>query len=102
MQDKQLGTKLRSEYPGILTWMVQGCQVWLREGMTLPEKVKAATAAYRTDEDLLAQFLSEHCRLGQDYRCKAAELNDRYQYSGASPCSRIRKSGPGAASCFDF
>jgi putative DNA primase/helicase len=74
MQDKRLGEKLARERPGILAWMVRGCLGWQREGLTLPEKVLAATAEYRGSQDLLGHWLAERCVTGRDFRQRASEL----------------------------
>jgi putative DNA primase/helicase len=60
-QDKQLPEKLAAEHEGILAWMVQGCLDWQKGGLTLPERVKAATQEYRSDEDVVSRFLDERC-----------------------------------------
>jgi putative DNA primase/helicase len=77
-QDKALGDKLAAEAPGILAWMVRGCVGWLAEGLTLPEKVSAATTEYRQAEDVLAQFLAERCNVGTGLKCKAGVLYASY------------------------
>jgi P4 family phage/plasmid primase-like protien len=77
-QDKQLAAKLRGELPGILAWCVRGCLDWQRLGLTLPEKVRLATNQYRSDEDMLGQFLAEKCVVGPDYCCKASGLYKTY------------------------
>jgi putative DNA primase/helicase len=67
-QDKDLLAKLRDELPGILAWAVAGCLLWQREGgLGIPEEVRAATAAYRTDSDTLGAFLEEYCERGDGY-----------------------------------
>jgi putative DNA primase/helicase len=60
LEDKLLAT----EGPGILAWTVAGCLMWQREGLNPPECVRAATAEYRNDSDLVGQFLEERCALG--------------------------------------
>ncbi len=60
-QDRHLTEKLRAEWPGILAWAVQGCLDWQRDGLGLPDEVKAATETYRIDMDLLGDFLEECC-----------------------------------------
>jgi putative DNA primase/helicase len=54
-----LAAELREELPGILRWAVEGCQAWREEGLGLPEKVKAAVAEYRGDEDELGAFIAD-------------------------------------------
>jgi putative DNA primase/helicase len=60
-RDKDLGDKLKAEWPGILQWMVDGCLAWQREGLNPPEAVTAATAAYLEAQDSLAAWLDECC-----------------------------------------
>jgi putative DNA primase/helicase len=40
--DPKLGEKLTEEAPGILNWMVKGCLLWRKEGLTPPEIVRSA------------------------------------------------------------
>ena len=49
------------ELPGILRWCVDGCLEWQRIGLQPPEVVKRATAQYKADQDVLAQFFDEIC-----------------------------------------
>jgi putative DNA primase/helicase len=60
-KDEELPDKLRAELPGILAWAVQGCLDWQRGGLRIPEKVREATAEYRSDMDTLAGFLDDRC-----------------------------------------
>jgi len=62
--DQQLTEKLRAEWPGILAWMIEGCRMWLTNGLNPPEAVKAATAAYLAEEDKIAQWIEEACLTG--------------------------------------
>ena len=41
--DKELEAKLKSEYPAILQWMINGCMDWQENGMLRPEVVRDAT-----------------------------------------------------------
>ena len=52
-KDNTLGEQLLQELPGILNWMVQGCQAWLREGLVPPREVQEATASYRKELRIL-------------------------------------------------
>jgi putative DNA primase/helicase len=60
-RDKDLFEKLRSEWPGILQWMIEGCLAWRRDGLNPPALVREATQAYLEAEDALAQWLDECC-----------------------------------------
>jgi putative DNA primase/helicase len=79
-RDRLLGEKLQSpeERAGILAWMVRGCLDWLRSGLRVPQKVKAAVAEYREAEDQVARFLDEMCDTGEGRRCLSVTLYQRY------------------------
>ena len=65
-RDKQLLEKLRGELPGILAWAVRGCLDWQREGLGEPKAVSTATAEYRREMDVMADFVDECCVLGEN------------------------------------
>ena len=60
-RDKELGTKLVDEYPGILAWMIKGCLQWQKIGLAPPKVVTDATSQYLNDEDVLKTWLDECC-----------------------------------------
>ncbi len=60
-RDARLQDKLLEEAPGILRWAVDGCLRWQRQGLVQPEAVLSATSEYRSEQDLLGQFLDECC-----------------------------------------
>ena len=35
-RDKDLPDKLKSEWAGILAWMIEGCGIWQRNGLAPP------------------------------------------------------------------
>jgi putative DNA primase/helicase len=45
------------EGPGILRWMVEGCLEWQRIGLAEPRKVLEATTEYRSEQNVLMDFL---------------------------------------------
>jgi putative DNA primase/helicase len=59
--DRTLEAKLRSEWPQILRWMIEGCLDWQRNGLVRPSAVQAATDAYFDDQDLFGQWLQDRC-----------------------------------------
>ena len=59
--DRELDEKLRAEAGQILAWAIEGCMKWQRDGIKLPEVVRAATAEYFTDEDPVGRFLEDRC-----------------------------------------
>ena len=66
-RDPNLPEKLHAELPGILRWAVEGAIAWQRDGLRVPEKVKAATSEYRTEMDRLADFIDEKCTTGASF-----------------------------------
>lgn len=88
-QDENLKARLAAELPGILNWALAGCDAWQQDGLAEPEQVRAATDEYREDSDILGAFLTDHCELGPDQRCLAADLYDTYKdwakATGAEP-----------------
>jgi len=59
--DKDFKEKLRSEWPQILAWMIQGCILWQQEGLARCGRVQEETALYFEEADKFGQFLSENC-----------------------------------------
>ncbi len=44
------------EYPGILNWLIEGVLIFLREGMIIPDAVRAKTQEYRDQMDPTSSF----------------------------------------------
>jgi putative DNA primase/helicase len=62
-RDRELFEKLKVEWPGILSWMIEGCLEWQRSGLQPPDAVRNATAAYLEAEDVIATWIDERCQL---------------------------------------
>jgi len=77
--DLNLKDALRSEYPGILAWMVEGCLEWQKRGLNPPESVLAATQQYREESDPIAAFLQDGCVIGEDFTARAGQLYMAYR-----------------------
>lgn len=78
-KDPELGPKLAAEHDGILRWALAGCLEWQRIGLAPPERVLLATKDYRTDMDILGEFLSERCELGPSERVANSELWQEFE-----------------------
>jgi putative DNA primase/helicase len=61
-EDRDLSRALRAEAPGILRWLVDGCLAWQRAGLGEPQTVRAATADYRSGEDVVGCWLADCAR----------------------------------------
>jgi P4 family phage/plasmid primase-like protien len=87
-QDARLPERLRCEGSGILNWALDGLEDYRASGLVVPPSVRAATERYRTDEDIIGQFISERCRLGSDLSCPTGDLYG--EYSGWAAGNGIR------------
>jgi putative DNA primase/helicase len=61
--DKDLEKKLKSEWPMILNWMIEGCIDWQTNGLIRPDKVIAATEEYFDEQDIFGQWLATKCTI---------------------------------------
>ena len=61
--DPTLAESLRAELPGILEWALAGCSAWQRDGLNAPPVVTEATAEYFSDQDGIAAWIAERCRI---------------------------------------
>lgn len=78
-RDKNLEKSLRGEASGILQWAIEGAVEWYAAGLEIPEKVSAAVAEYRHEQDNLADFLDEMCVFQPSARCQKRKLYTCYQ-----------------------
>lgn len=78
-QDRELARRLiEQELPGILAWAVEGCLAWQRDGLGLPDEVRAAVEGYRTEMDVIGAFLEECCELMPAMSVAVSALYARY------------------------
>jgi phage/plasmid-associated DNA primase len=78
-RDPHMGDWLIKEAPGILNWCLGGLREYLQAGkLEQPEIVTQATSAYREDQDILGDFLSERCDVGPGFVCTAGDLFKSY------------------------
>lgn len=93
-QDKTLPNKLLGELPGILNWALHGCMEWQNEGLGEPPAVKAATADYRIEMDVLGDFTRERCLVAENCEVGSAQLFDAYkewaESAGEKPVTQRR------------
>ena len=96
-QDRELPGKLRTELPGILAWAVRGCQRWQKYGLGQPEKISAATEAYRAEMDVFGAFLKDRCVSRADARVATGQLYTAYKKwcddTGERPLSQQKLGG---------
>jgi putative DNA primase/helicase len=58
-RDPELTEKLKSERPGILQWMIEGCAQWQEKGLDTPGCVTSATSEYLASQDVVRNWLDE-------------------------------------------
>lgn len=77
--DKNLETKLIDEASGILNWAIEGCLKWQKTGLKPPKIVKDATNEYKTEINIVEQFLDECTMRADDKKVEAWILYETYQ-----------------------
>lgn len=76
--NRLLGTELKAEWSHILAWAVQGCLLWVKEGLAPPEAVQVKTSEYSEDENLLAAFTREKLDFVEDELISRQELYEAW------------------------
>ena len=74
--DQHMLEKLQLERPGILDWAIKGCLAWQQQGLNPPESVKAATAEYRAESDVVERFIEDECVVREGQSVGATMLYD--------------------------
>jgi putative DNA primase/helicase len=72
--DRELPEKLRAEWPGILAWMIEGCQHWQKIGLKPPACVQAATEEYFDAEDAIQRWIDDCCMVRETQEDTSAVL----------------------------
>jgi len=54
-----IDARMNAEAPGILNWAIGGLREYLEIGLNPPERVRMAVDEYKTENDILAQFLED-------------------------------------------
>lgn len=73
-KDPERMAKLKAEYPGILSWIVQGALMYQKEGLKAPKVIEDARNEYKEDMDLLADWESASCEVGAGKAATTAQL----------------------------
>jgi putative DNA primase/helicase len=63
----------------VLSWAVEGCLAWQREGLGVSERITAATADLRLSFDPLADFFKERCIFEPGVWISASQLRRAYE-----------------------
>lgn len=81
MVDDLQGILARDHGPAILAWIIQGTVDFFNTGLREPDSVKTATAEYERDQDTIARFIDECCRIGggDNVATKTSKVRDSYE-----------------------
>jgi len=60
--------ELMEEGPGILNWLLEGLKDWQQDHYWIAPEVMAATAEWKSEEDVLQKFLLEKCTVSDQKR----------------------------------
>jgi putative DNA primase/helicase len=78
-RDPKLLEKLKREASGILNWALTGLLKYRQGGLSIPSKIDAATAAYRDEQDIIGDWINDHCKVGASLKMKKDEAYRAYQ-----------------------
>ncbi|WP_299393249.1 phage/plasmid primase, P4 family [Pelagibius sp.] len=78
-RDRALLSKLKDEGSGILNWLLDGFRLWVEGGLAVPDGVRAATDAYRSESDPVGQFLASATRHDPGATVQASRLYKAYE-----------------------
>lgn len=76
--DKDILTKMKAEFPGILNWAVRGCLEWQKNGLTVPPKVSTMTQMLKSENDVVGLFLSDCCNTEPETKISLKDLFELY------------------------
>lgn len=77
-RDLSLTDKIYAELPGILNWVVQGAQDWLRHGINIPASCQDFTVKHREDSDRLLDFFDAKLVRNPDTQVSKSAVFDAY------------------------
>ncbi len=78
-RDGALQQKLKSELPGILNWLIEGCTKWQQKGLALPKLMQDALTEYRDEMDTLGLWINECCKTGSGLKMRAQDAFQSYR-----------------------
>ncbi len=101
--DYQLEDKLLEERSGILNWLIEGCQLWLKDRLEPSDAILEAVDTYKKENDTVGIFLDECCLLDSElsvsinllYSCykKWCTANSYRPYSNCNLSKKLSERG---------
>ena len=84
---------LKEEGSGILNWCIAGCLEWQKHGLKIPKSIQQETAQYRTDTDVIGDWMEQDCIMSPELRCGIesiyASYRAYYEHVGMAPKSQV-------------
>lgn len=78
--DHGLKDALRAEFAGILSWAIQGCLDWQRNGLIRPAIMRETTAEYFDEMDTFSNWLADRCEMGPRYAATTEDLFESWSW----------------------
>ena len=72
--DLELADKLKSEWPGILAWAIEGCALWQQEGLGSAAVIEEETNQYFDESNHFAAWFEADCELDPEAYELATDL----------------------------
>lgn len=79
-KDLKLSDALKKERSGILSWMIEGCLEWQKQGLAPPSAVVEATDQYLSNEDTLGSWIEDCCVRGTNTHTATEKLYQSWRY----------------------
>jgi len=93
-RDPNLSEKMKGEGSGILNWALNGYHDYLKNGLYIPNVISNATNAYKDEQDLIGEWINDHCLIVAGSSTPKGDIYHAYQYwaknRGQHPLSQGR------------
>jgi putative DNA primase/helicase len=77
-RDPKLLEALKNEGAGILNWALAGLRDWRKNGLQVPDRIRAATSVYRDEMDIIGDWIGENCEADAERSVKKVDLYADY------------------------
>lgn len=88
-RDQRLPERLKAEWPGIMSWALEGCLDWQRNGLKPPATVRDATEDYLIAEDTFGSWLAEQTEADPNAVVSTIELFEPWKAYQAECGERV-------------
>ncbi len=88
-RDPMLAEKLKTEWPGILKWAIEGALEYQKIGLSPPATVTDATRNYLESQDVFSEWLNSECKKTPNSWERHAALFNSWKYFAKSAHERV-------------